>query len=209
MSLMTKPSKEYNELVEEYKNLHTDTTIFPGKSVVKYAHYIRSIVRDNKCKTLLDYGCGKGYLYEPNNPYAEEKLGKTLQDFLNISKVTCYDPGVEKFSKLPDERSDLVIAVDVMEHIPAQDLEWVVDTILSYADKAAFFNIACYEALKTFSDGKNVHVTVEKPNWWVDLIKKIWHDKHRSRVTAHITFEEVEERFLSTGVFKTHVFYSC
>lgn len=72
MSLMTKPSKEYNELVEEYKELHTDPTIFPGKSVVKYAHYIRSIVRDNKCKTLLDYGCGKGYLYEPNNPYAEE-----------------------------------------------------------------------------------------------------------------------------------------
>jgi len=128
---------------------------------------------------------------------------------LNISKVTCYDPGVEKFSKLPDERSDLVIAVDVMEHIPAQDLEWVVDTILSYADKAAFFNVACYEALKTFSNGKNVHVTVEKPNWWVDLIKKVWYDKHRNRVTAHVTFEEVEERFLSTGIFRTHVFYNC
>ena len=165
---MTKPSKEYDELIEEYKRLHTDTTMFPGKSVVKYAHHIRSIVRDNKCKTLLDYGCGKGYLYELNHPYAEEKLGKTLQDFLNISKVTCYDPGVEKFSKLPDERSDLVIAVDVMEHIPAQDLEWVVDTILSYADKAVFFNVACCEALKIFSNGKNVHVTVEKPNWWVD-----------------------------------------
>ena len=80
---------------------------------------------------------------------------------------------------------------------------------MSYADKAVFLNIACYEALKTFSNGKNVHVTVEQPNWWVTLIKKIWYDKHRSRVTAHITFEEVEERFLSTGVFKTHVFYSC
>ena len=116
---------------------------------------------------------------------------------------------MEKFSKLPDERSDLVIAVDVMEHIPTQDLEWVVDTIMSYADKAVFFNVACYEALKTFSNGKNVHVTVEKPDWWVDLIKKVWSAKHRNRVTAYVTFEEVEERFLSTGIFRTHVFYNC
>ena len=96
-----------------------------------------------------------------------------------------------------------------MEHIPEQDLEWVVDKILSYANKAVFFNIACYEALKTFSNGKNVHVTVKDPLWWVDFIKKIWYDKYRNSATVHVTFEEVEERFLSTGIFKTHVFYNC
>ncbi len=72
MCSVTKPSAEYTELIEEYKKLHKDPTIFPGKSITKYAHYIRSIIRDNKCKTLLDYGCGKGGLYEEKN---KSKLG--------------------------------------------------------------------------------------------------------------------------------------
>ena len=45
---MTEPSTEYNELVDEYKGLHQDPTMFPGKSVLKYTHYIRSILKDNK-----------------------------------------------------------------------------------------------------------------------------------------------------------------
>ena len=65
---MTEPSTEYNELVNEYKGLHQDPTMFPGKSVLKYTHYIRSILKDNKCKTLLDYGSGKGYLYDAGPP---------------------------------------------------------------------------------------------------------------------------------------------
>ena len=56
---MTKLSTEYYELIDEYKKLHADPTMFPGKSTLKYVHYIKSIIRDNKCKTLLDYGSGK------------------------------------------------------------------------------------------------------------------------------------------------------
>ena len=89
MYSVTKPSAEYTELIEEYKKLHKDPTIFPGKSITKYAHYVRSIIRDNKCKTLLDYGCGKGELYEEEN---KSKLGKPLHKFLKIKNYTLYDP---------------------------------------------------------------------------------------------------------------------
>jgi len=197
------PSEEYNELVEEYKRLHKDSTIFPGKSITKYAHYIRSIIRDNKCQTLLDYGSGKGTLYteEPN------KLGKPLHKFLKIKDYTLYDPGLEEFSKLPIDTYDIVICVDVMEHLPEQDLEWIIDRIMSFGNKAIFLNIACYEALKKFPNGKNVHITVHEPEWWVDLINKIWYDKHKERLNIYASFEEVEDRFVSTGVFKTHVNY--
>ena len=208
---MTKLSTEYYELIDEYKKLHADPTMFPGKSTLKYVHYIKSIIRDNKCKTLLDYGSGKGYLYDADSIYCKKNLDKPLHNLWNLSSFKCYDPGVEKFSKLPsdDEKFDIVIAVDVMEHIPLSDLEWVLNKIMYHADKAIFLNIACYEALKTFPNGKNVHVSVQEPNWWVDFIKKIWYDKYRSKITMHITFEEVEDRFLSTGIFKTHVFYNC
>ena len=204
MYSVTKPSAEYTELIEEYKKLHKDPTIFPGKSITKYAHYVRSIIRDNKCKTLLDYGCGKGGLYEEEN---KNKLGKPLHKFLKIKNYTLYDPGLEKFSTLPTGMYDMVMCVDVMEHLPTQDLNWIIDRIMSFGNKAVFLNIACYEALKKFPNGKNVHITVQEPKWWIDLINKIWYDKHQERINIYIAFEEVEDRFVSTGIFKTHTLY--
>ena len=203
MCSVTKPSAEYSELIEEYKKLHKDPTIFPGRSMTKYAHYVRSIIRDNKCKTLLDYGCGKGNLYKDEH----NKLGKPLHKFLKIKDYTLYDPGLEEFSKLPIDTYDMVICVDVMEHLPTQDLEWIIDRIMSFGNKAIFLNIACYEALKKFPNGKNVHITVHEPEWWVALINKIWYDKHRKRINVYAAFEEVENRFVSSGVFKTHILY--
>lgn len=204
---MTNPSAEYTELLEEYKGLHKDPTMFPGKSVLKYVHYIRSILKDNRCKTLLDYGSGKGYLYEADHAYTKKNLTKALDKFWKLDEVTCYDPGVEKFSKLPEGVFDGVIAVDVMEHIPTEDAEWVLDQIIGYASKTVFLNIACYQALKTFKNGKNVHVSVHSPDWWMDLLNKVWYDKHHKRTTVYITFEEVEERFVSSGIFKTYTLY--
>ena len=205
MCSVTKPSAEYTELIEEYKKLHKDPTIFPGKSITKYAHHIRSIIQDNKCKTLLDYGCGKGELYEEED---KSKLGKPLHKFWKIynKDYTLYDPGLEKFSKWPTGMYDMVICVDVMEHLPTQDLRWIIDSIISFAHKAVFLNIACYEALKKFPNGKNVHITVQEPEWWIDLVHEIWYDGQRW-VNVHMAFEEVEDRFVSTGIFKTHTIY--
>ena len=207
MSLMTKPSEEYYALIEEYKHMHKDPTMFPGKSMSKYINYIKSMIKDNKCKSLLDYGCGKAVLYEEDQKFTKDITSKPIHKFWNIKELTCYDPGVEKFSKIPEGTHDIVLAVDVMEHLPSQDLEWIIDNIMGYADKVVFLNIACYEALKTFSNGDNLHITVHDPDWWIELLDKIWYDKHRKRINVHAAFEEVESRFVSTGIYKTHVLY--
>ena len=207
MSSMTKPSEEYYALIEEYKHMHKDPGMFPGKSTSKYIHYIQYIIKDNKCKSLLDYGCGKAELYKENHELGKKITSKPIDKFWNIKELTCYDPGVEKFSKIPEGTYDIVLAVDVMEHLPTQDLEWIIDNIMGYANKAVFINIACYEALKTFPNGKNLHISVHEPDWWIELIDKIWYDKHSKRINVHAAFEEVTNRFISTGIFKTHVNY--
>ena len=61
--------------------------------------------------------------------------------------------------------------------------------------------------LKTFDNGVNLHVTVQDPDWWIDILNKVWHDKHRKRINVYATFEEVISRFVSSGVFKTHILY--
>ena len=207
MSSMTEPSEEYYALIEEYKHLHKDPTIFPGRSTSKYIHYIKSIIKDNKCKSLLDYGCGKGQLYQEAHELNEDITSKPIHKFWNIKELTCFDPGVEKFSKVPEGTYDMVIAVDVMEHLPTQDIEWIIDNIMGYANKAVFLNIACYEALKTFDNGVNLHVTVKDPEWWIDILNKVWYANHKKRINVYATFEEVISRFVSSGVFKTHILY--
>ena len=58
------PSKRYRAYLKEYKAMHdSGYGIFNGRSLVKYVHYIKNFLVGNDCKTLLDYGCGKGHLY--------------------------------------------------------------------------------------------------------------------------------------------------
>ena len=52
-------------------------------------------------------------------------------------------------------------------------MKWVVNEILSYAGKIAFFNIACVPALKKFADGTNVHISVFEPKAWLNFFADI------------------------------------
>ena len=57
-----------------------------------------------------------------------------------------------------------------MEHIPEEDLGWVIREIFSYAKKMVFVNVACFEALKKFKDGTNVHVSVFHHQDWLQFL---------------------------------------
>ena len=66
-----------------------------------------------------------------------------------------------------------------MEHIPSQDIDWVLEKIVSTAKKYVFINVACYPALAILPNGKNAHVNVNDENWWHEKIvniKKIYKD---------------------------------
>ena len=53
-----------------------------------------------------------------------------------------------------------------MEHCPEEDLPWIVDEIIGYAEKFAYFTVACFEARKQLQNGENAHCTVRPPAWW-------------------------------------------
>ena len=65
-----------------------------------------------------------------------------------------YDPAIPEYEILPDGQFDGVISFDVLEHIPKQDLEWVITEIFSFSKKIVFLNIACYPAGVILPDGK-------------------------------------------------------
>ena len=180
-----KPSEKYLELIEAYKHLHEDDCKFQGISLIPFAIDIYGILQYNKCKSILDYGCGKGYPYKEQYKNLNHKgkipnFDKPLHLWWGIEDLFLYDPGVPEHNKLPTKKHDMVICTDVLEHIPEEDLDWIIREICSLCNSTIFFNVSCVPAVKTFTSGKykgeNVHVSIFDHAWWVSKIKDVHKD---------------------------------
>ncbi len=172
------PSPRYDELLEEYKVMHsqgdsaqgiTAEKMYAGHSLVRHVKMIKRFVDQHHSKTLLDYGSGKGVLYE--NHY-EELDDRSVNEFWDVD-VRCYDPAYLPFSSLPEGKFDGVICIDVLEHIPEEDIDWVVREIFEYAHHFVYIHLPTYFANKRLPSGENPHVTVKPYEWWSDKLEKV------------------------------------
>ena len=175
------PSKEYLKNLEYYKKMHTEgfnlisgkrrsaNEAYDGHSTLAFAKLIRDIINKNQIKSMLDYGSGKGFYYENPSNIKGLKI-KSLRDYWGI-EIDLFDPCYEKSSFIDENKLyDLVISIDVLEHIPSQDIDWVLEKIISKAKKFVFLNVACYSAVALLPNGENAHINVNNPNWWHEKI---------------------------------------
>lgn len=147
--------------VEEYIESHKDDNIFEGYTLKLHIQSIKDLVAQTECKTLLDYGCGKGLQYTE---------GKLHEEYLFDIMPSLYDPGVDKYKQLPEGNFDGVYSTDVLEHIPEEELDRVLTEIFSKADKFVYLGICTVPAQHILSNGENAHVTVQPFDWWVQKI---------------------------------------
>jgi hypothetical protein len=176
------PSPRYKQLLGYYREMHEHGAVaqnipaeetFDGRSLLGHATIIRDLIRSLSAHTILDYGSGKGRQYDAMS--IDNKDGESYPDiptFWGIESVTCYDPGYKRFSILPQGTFDGVISTDVLEHIPKEDVPWVLDEIFGYARIFVYLNVACYPAKKILPNGENAHCTVEPPEWWIALFEE-------------------------------------
>ena len=180
-----KPSQEYHDLIDSYKVLHQEEGKFKGISLVPLVPTLMSLVKENNCKTLLDYGCGKAIPYDKDR-CKEVDLRHPIQKLCNLKSFDLYDPAYEKYATLPNKKYDIVVCTDVLEHIAEQDIDYVLTEILSHSKKIVFLNISCQPALKHFKEGKfkgkNVHISLFNPEWWGHKIGNIWNKFNNTKV---------------------------
>lgn len=136
---------------------------FSGMSLVKHIPDLTNIISGSNICNALDYGCAEAGAWKRFN----------LKELWGLEHVSYYDPGVERFKKIPEGRYDLVICTDVMEHVPEDCVDEVLSHIESYAKKLVFFSIATRPASKTLADGTNAHATVQRPKWWLEKINRM------------------------------------
>ena len=179
------PSQDYYDLIDSYKKLHEQEGKFKGISLIPLVPTLIKIVKDNDCKTLLDYGCGKAIPYDKER-CREVDLRNPIQELCSLESFDLYDPAYEKYATLPDKKYDIVVCTDVLEHIAEQDIDYVLTEILSRSKKIVFLNISCQPALKHFKEGKfkgkNVHISVFDPSWWGHKIGNIWNKFNHLKV---------------------------
>ena len=173
------PSANYRRMVSQYRELHThgervlglsaDET-YPGISMLPHTKRIKELIDQTGARTVLDYGCGKGYQYDL--PVVEiPGVGKRdgVLDYWDIDEVRCYDPCYERYSKLPEGKFDGVISTDVLEHCSEDDIPWIVAEMFSFAKGFVFASVACYPAKTTLPNGENAHATVRPFDWWKNI----------------------------------------
>ena len=157
------PSPAYHAALEASKQVHKGKQ-FTGKFLRPHAPFVKEIIDRLGCKTVLDYGCGKGQQYE----WVIPSTGQTIEQFWGVT-VTKYDPAYPPFAKEPEGKFDLVICTQVLGTIPMDDMPWVIEQVYRRATKAAYISERLGEARKILGDN-SARPSGWKPEHWMTAL---------------------------------------
>jgi uncharacterized Rossmann fold enzyme/2-polyprenyl-3-methyl-5-hydroxy-6-metoxy-1,4-benzoquinol methylase len=143
-------SEGYRKLNQQ---LHKDNLAY-GVGAGKYANTVIQLAEKLKTTSILDYGCGKGY------------LGKALP-----FPIWEYDPAIENKTDTP-RPADIVLSFDVLEHIEPDKLEAVLQDLQRCIKKVGYFIIHTGPSSKNLSDGRNSHLIQQPLEWWKTQLEK-------------------------------------
>lgn len=132
-------SDSYRRALGEAKAHHASSKTYSGKFLRPHAPFIKEIIDRLGCKSVLDYGCGKGKQYEwvSHGDEASIPKGQTIEQFWGVD-VCKYDPAYPPFELLAPGYFDLVICTHVLGSIPKADLADVLHLIFNRAGKAVY-----------------------------------------------------------------------
>ncbi len=145
-----------SSLIDYYGSVHS-TRVY-GTSSVKYVRFLRPQIRLLNPKSILDYGCGQSCLLE------SLALDPT-PDLLR------YDPAIPDYATPPSKPAELLVNIDVLEHIDEADLDDVLSQMRSLCEEAIIV-VDTSPAKHTLPDGRNAHVTLRSHDWWRERIER-------------------------------------
>lgn len=152
-------------ITEEYRRLnaqkHEESKEF-GSLGYKLAKHVKEIARHIGAHTILDYGCGKRSL--------ERELGYAICN---------YDPAIPGVDAAP-EPADLVVCIDVLEHIEPECLDAVLDDLKRLTKNTIMLLIDTMEAKKHLPDGRNAHAIIKPAEWWIPHLISRWRIREMS-----------------------------
>lgn len=142
MKVISKGYRKQNEELHEAKGYGSSGHLWLG--------HILEIADATGARSVLDYGAGKATL----GPYIE-RYGLSY---------TPYDPATHP--AMPTGLFDLVVCLDVLEHIEPDMLDTVLRHMYSLTGGVLFAVVSTRPSSKTLSDGRNAHLITEEWPFW-------------------------------------------
>ena len=122
------------------------------------------IVRDIRPNSVLDAGCAMGFLVEKLrshqvdafgidvSTYAIEQVHKSVQPFCQVGSIT--DPFPQRY--------DLIVCIEVLEHMDGADAEQAVANFCQFTDDVLFSSTP-------YDYKEATHFFVQPPEYWAEL----------------------------------------
>lgn len=182
-------SDNYRDLNSQ---LHADNKTF-GTSGKKWADAVEFLYKKFKINTILDYGCGK----------------QTLSSALPHLNISGYDPAIPGLSERPNP-ADLIVCSDVLEHIEPEHLTKVIEDLDQLSQIITFVVLSTREAKKILKDGRNAHLIVKSPDWWINKIESrfeilfLFENKNSSELVLLISSKKSKIRKIINKIIWIH-----
>ena len=125
------------------------------------------IVRDLHPASVLDAGCAMGFLVEMLNRRAVDAWGVDISEYA-ISKV---DESVDERCRVGslteplDRRYDLIVCIEVLEHIPADEVNDAIANLCGATDRLLL-------SASPNDYGEATHVNVQPPESWAAALAR-------------------------------------
>lgn len=166
------PSERFGYYLDQCKIHHATRKTFSGNGCLKHARALVAFSNAIGARSAIDYGCGKGNQYGKTFP-AADGTDQMLEPALGYN-VTKFDPAVPQFETPPAAPADLVWCTDVMEHIPEEDIGFIVSELSRLATKGVFVTVGTYPAKKHLPNGENAHVCIKPQEWWEEQFRPLY-----------------------------------
>ena len=131
------------------------------------------IVADIRPRTVLDAGCAMGFLVEALRARGVEAYGIDLSEYA-IAQV---HPDARPYCRVGSvaepfpQRYDLIVSIEVLEHMPRAEAERAVANFCAHADDVLFSSTP-------FDYREATHLNVQSPEVWAELFARqgLYHD---------------------------------
>ncbi len=122
------------------------------------------IIAEINPKTVLDAGCAMGFLVVSLRTRGIETWGIDISEYA-INKVhQSIKPycQVKSITQELDQKYDLIISIEVVEHMQKLDAEDAIKNLCQYSDQILFSSTP-------FDYKENTHINVQLPEYWAGL----------------------------------------
>ena len=165
-----------DDLIQQYRDIHSREKY--GNTSVKNLPYLLPHIDDLNPSSIVDFGCGLSILVDD------------LSSACGAQGVR-YDPAIPAYSAKPAGRFNLLLNIDVLEHVPETALDDLIGEMAGMADNAIIV-IDTGPAVLILPDGRNAHISQFPQDWWA------------RKLARHFSYlEPIRVRSTRRAAFKT------